>query len=158
MNINISKIKKLIEMLGETDITELEIKEGEETIRISRQSTVSPSCVSVFNPMLSNMPQAVLPDVENKAAASITHAEPLPHAGQQIKSPMVGTLYLSPSPGAKPFVEIGQKVHVGDTLCIIEAMKMFNQIEADVSGIVKAKLVENAQPVEFEQPLFIIET
>lgn len=138
---DIRKIKKLIEIIEESDIAELEISEGEESVRISRYS--SPPPVAAAPAPAVAAPTA--PAAEEKTA------------GHVVKSPMVGTFYRSSSPGAKPFVEIGQSVDVGDTLCIIEAMKILNQIEADKSGTVTQVLVEDAQPVEYNQPLFIIE-
>ncbi len=146
---DIRKIKKLIEIIEESDIAELEISEGEESVRISRYSSqVAPVAVAA-----APAPVAVAP-----AAVEIASAPEAPkHQGHELKSPMVGTFYRSSSPGAKPFVEEGQSVSVGDTLCIIEAMKILNQIEADKSGKITKILVENAQPVEYDQPLFIIE-
>ncbi len=154
MTMDIRKVKKLIELIDETGVAEIEIHEGEESVRISRYGSGAAA------------PQVVM------AAAAPTHAPAAPSHdaapnssdksdaipnGHTVNSPMVGTMYTSPSPGAPVFVDIGQHVEAGDTLCIIEAMKMFNQIEADKAGIVKARLVENGQPVEFNQPLFIIE-
>lgn len=144
---DIRKIKKLIDMLEETGIAELEVKEGEESIRICRY-TASPAPVAYA-------PQMATP------ATSIAAPQPAQEenviSGHVVKSPMVGTFYRSASPGTKVFVEVGQSVQVGDTLCIIEAMKILNQIEADKNGIVKQILVDNAEPVEYGQPLFIIE-
>jgi acetyl-CoA carboxylase biotin carboxyl carrier protein len=151
---DIRKVKKLIELLDESGVAEIEIKEGEESVRISRYSQSS-------QPMMA-APAAYAPPPA--AAAPITPVEtPATKAaaetieGHAIKSPMVGTFYRAASPGATPFVEVGQSVNAGDTLCIIEAMKLLNQIEADKSGKVKAILVENGQPVEYDQPLFIID-
>jgi len=146
---DIRKVKKLIELLEESGIAELEIHEGEESVRISRQSTIVQNVAAV--------PPATAPIAASVAAA--TPAEvPVPViSGHQIKSPMVGTYYSSASPTSEPFVSEGQKVNTGDTLCIIEAMKMMNQIEADKSGTVTAIVVENGSPVEFDQVLFIIE-
>jgi acetyl-CoA carboxylase biotin carboxyl carrier protein len=142
---DIRKIKKLIEILEESGIAEIEIKEGEEAIRISRSfSTVAPITYAP-SPVAQPAQAAVAPVIEE----AIT--------GHIVKSPMVGTFYRSASPGAKPFVEVGHSVKQGDTLCIIEAMKILNQIEADKSGIVTKILVENAEPVEYGQPLFVIE-
>lgn len=149
---DIRKVKKLIELLEESGIAELEIKEGEESVRISRQSTTVPA------PQVIAAPAAGVP-----AAAAHEHDEAPPEvednipAGHLVTSPMVGTFYSAPSPGAKEFVAVGDSVNVGDTLCIVEAMKILNQIEADKAGTIKAILVENAQPVEFGQPLFVIE-
>lgn len=144
---DIRKIKSLIEMLEGSSLTEIEIKEGEESIRISRFSTMSsPAMHAAPLPMM--MPATV------PAAAPATPAAPSGHA---VTSPMVGTFYRSPSPGANSFVEVGSQVNVGDTLCIIEAMKMMNEIESDKAGVVKAILKENGQPAEFGETLFIIE-
>ncbi|EHZ7350359.1 acetyl-CoA carboxylase biotin carboxyl carrier protein [Vibrio parahaemolyticus] len=145
---DIRKIKKLIELVEESGIAELEISEGEESVRISRHGTAAPAPVH-YAPAPVAAPVADAPAAEAPAAA-------VP-AGHQVLSPMVGTFYRSPSPDAKSFVEVGQKVNAGDTLCIVEAMKMMNQIEADKSGVVTAILVEDGQPVEFDQPLVVIE-
>lgn len=150
---DIRKIKRLIELLEESDLNEIEICEGEESVRISRGSTapqyaLPPGAAFQFQP-----PAREGSGAEPKGAA-LNAAEP---AGHTVRSPMVGTYYSAPSPGAKPFIEEGQAVQVGDTLCIIEAMKMLNQIEADKAGTVQTVLVENGQPVEFDQPLFVIE-
>ncbi len=146
---DIRKVKKLIELLEESGIAELEIHEGEESVRISRQSTVVQSVAAM--PAVSTAPVAL--------AGAISPVDtPAPVAsGHQIKSPMVGTYYASASPTSEPFVSEGQKVNVGDTLCIIEAMKMMNQIEADKSGTITAIMVDNGSPVEFDQVLFTIE-
>ncbi|MEQ1528859.1 MAG: acetyl-CoA carboxylase biotin carboxyl carrier protein [Methylococcales bacterium] len=135
---DIRKIKKLIEIIEESDIAELEIKEGEESIRINRYSSAAPAAVTY-------------------TSAPVAASAPAPTAGAPAAAPMVGSFYRSASPGSKSFVEVGQSVQVGDTLCIIEAMKILNQIEADKSGTVTKVLVENAEPVEYGQPLFIIE-
>ena len=142
---DIRKIKKLIEIIEESDIAEIEIKEGEEAIRISRYSA-APAQVAY----------APAPSVQAAAVVTATPAEEK-ITGHVVKSPMVGTFYRSATPGTKVFVEVGQAVLAGDTLCIIEAMKILNQIEADKSGIITQILVENAEPVEYGQPLFIIE-
>ncbi len=153
---DIRKIKKLIELLDESGVAEIEIKEGEESVRISRQQNVvvaTPQqmmAAPVAAPVAAPAPVAAAPAVEEATA------EP-EISGHQLTSPMVGTFYRSASPGAAVFTDIGQTVTEGDTLCIIEAMKILNQIEADKSGKIKAILVENGQPVEFGQPLFIIE-
>ncbi|MGY3928076.1 acetyl-CoA carboxylase biotin carboxyl carrier protein [Aeromonas simiae] len=151
---DIRKIKKLIELVEESGIAELEISEGEESVRISRnfagQVSAAPQMV---------MPQIAAPVAAAPAAAS-TAAAPAADAvpsGHLVRSPMVGTFYRSSSPESKSFVEVGQQVNVGDTLCIVEAMKMMNQIESDKSGVIKAILIENGQAVEFDEPLFIIE-
>jgi len=143
---DIRKVKKLIELLEESNIAELEIHEGEESVRISRYG--SGTAVAAPVPI---MAAAAAPA---PAEATSTEAE---ISGHQVKSPMVGSFYRAPSPGAAAFVEKGQNVKVGDTLCIIEAMKLLNQIEADKAGTIKAILVENGEPVEYGQTLFIIE-
>ncbi|MFW2372883.1 MAG: acetyl-CoA carboxylase biotin carboxyl carrier protein [Gammaproteobacteria bacterium] len=148
---DIRKIKKLIELLDESGVAEIEIKEGEESVRISRQMAAmqAPAPQMYAAPMLS-APAAVAPAV---AEAPVEEEV----SGHKINSPMVGTFYRSPSPGTPEFTSVGKHVSEGDTLCIIEAMKILNQIEADKSGVVKAVLVENGQPVEFGQTMFIIE-
>ena len=155
---DIRKIKKLIELVEESGISELEISEGEESVRISRAAPAASFPVMqqayaapVQQPALS---AAVAPAAEAAPAAAAAAAE---ISGHIVRSPMVGTFYRTPSPDAKAFIEVGQKVNVGDTLCIVEAMKMMNQIEADKSGTVKAILVESGQPVEFDEPLVVIE-
>lgn len=145
---DIRKVKKLIELIEESDIAEIEIHEGEESVRISRIGSIAPAVAMAAVPVAA--PAAAAP-----AATTEETVEEI--TGHQIKSPMVGTFYESSSPGAKPFVEVGQRVSNGDTLCIIEAMKILNQIESDKSGVVKKVLVENGQPVEYNEPLFIIE-
>jgi len=147
---DIRKVKKLIELLEESDIAEIEIHEGEESVRISRQSSL-PTALTA----LPAIPPPPAPPTVAPAAQSEPPSEEI--EGHVIKSPMVGTFYRSPSPGSKSFVEEGQQVAVGDTLCIIEAMKILNQIESDQAGTVKKILVENGQPVEYNQPLFIID-
>ncbi len=148
---DIRKIKKLIELIEESGVAEIEIKEGEESVRISR------AMANVAMPVAA--PVAAAPAPAPAAAAPVAEAEEagsnIP-AGHQITSPMVGTFYRAPSPGSKPFAEVGDRVNVGDTLCIIEAMKILNQIEADKAGEIKAILVENGEPVEYGQPLFVI--
>ncbi|HIF5692816.1 TPA: acetyl-CoA carboxylase biotin carboxyl carrier protein [Vibrio parahaemolyticus] len=152
---DIRKIKKLIELVEESGIAELEISEGEESVRISRHGTAAPAPVHyAAAPVAAPAPVAAAPVAEAPATEAPAAAVP---AGHQVLSPMVGTFYRSPSPDAKAFVEVGQKVNAGDTLCIVEAMKMMNQIEADKSGVVTAILVEDGQPVEFDQPLVVIE-
>jgi acetyl-CoA carboxylase biotin carboxyl carrier protein len=146
---DIRKVKKLIELLEASDIAEIEIHEGEESVRISRHGTL-PAPVAA--------PAAVAAAPATPAAAAPAAEEKDPELeGHIIHSPMVGTFYRASNPGAKPFVNEGQSVNAGDTLCIIEAMKILNQIESDKSGVVKRILVENGQPVEYNQPLFIIE-
>ncbi len=146
---DIRKIKKLIEMLEESNLGEIEIKEGEESIRISRAGSAAPVAQWM------NAPAPVAAPVA--AAAVAVPAAPSPPTGHMVTSPMVGTFYRSPSPSAASFVEIGSQVKVGDTLCIIEAMKILNTIESDKAGTVKAILKENGQPVEFGESLFVIE-
>lgn len=146
---DIRKIKKLIEILEESGIAEIEIKEGEEAIRISRSS-------SIAAPIMYAAPPQAAVQVNQPVSAVAPVAEEV-ITGHIVKSPMVGTFYRSASPGAKAFVEAGHTVKQGDTLCIIEAMKILNQIEADKSGTVTKILVENAEPVEYGQPLFVIE-
>lgn len=149
---DIRKVKKLIELLEESGIAEIEIHEGEESVRISRQSQVSP-VQTVYAPPA---PVAAAAPAQPTAPEAVPAEEPEVPTGHTVTAPIVGTLYRASSPGAKPFVEVGQSVSEGDTLCIIEAMKIMNQIEADKSGVIKAILVENGQPVEFDQPLFVI--
>ncbi|MDO9169755.1 MAG: acetyl-CoA carboxylase biotin carboxyl carrier protein [Methylobacter sp.] len=144
---DIRKIKKLIEIIEESGIAELEIKEGEESIRISRYSA-APATVAYASAPIAAAP-AIAVSAAGSAEENIT--------GHVVKSPMVGTFYSSASPGTKVFAEVGQSVQVGDTLCIIEAMKILNQIESDKTGTITKVLVENAEPVEYGQPLFIIE-
>ena len=148
---DIRKIKKLIELLEQSGIAELEIKEGEESVRISRQFTAAP--VAMAPAVAAPVAMAAAP-AEAALAQPATPEEP---DGHQVKSPMVGTYYASASPTAGPFVAVGKKVNIGDTLCIIEAMKMMNQIEADKAGTIKQIMLENGQPVEFDQVLFVIE-
>ena len=153
---DIRKIKKMIELLEESGIAELEIKEGEDSVRISRQMTTyaqpMPAAMPAAMPAMAAQPQTMAAPA---AAAPVEIAEP--ERGHQVKSPMVGTFYNKASPTSAPFVTPGQKVNAGDTLCIIEAMKMMNQIEADKSGKISAILVEDGSPVEFDQVLFVIE-
>ena len=150
---DIRKIKKLIEIIEESDIAELEIHEGDDSVRINRYAAAPP-------PVMTSV-AAVAPTVDATnalvAASPVVGEDADIGAGHVINSPMVGTFYLAPSPNSKNFVSVGQQVSVGDTLCIIEAMKILNQIESDQSGVVVKILVENAQPVEYNQPLFVIE-
>jgi acetyl-CoA carboxylase biotin carboxyl carrier protein len=154
---DLRKLKKLIDLVQESGIGELEITEGEEKVRISRDGTGHPVVMTASAPMTA-MPtaeaQATASAAQAAAAAPAAPAEP---TGHTLKSPMVGTFYRSPSPGAPSFVEVGQVVAKGQTLCIIEAMKLLNEIESDAAGALKAILVENGQPVEYGQPLFLIE-
>ncbi|HEC05567.1 MAG TPA: acetyl-CoA carboxylase biotin carboxyl carrier protein [Thiolapillus brandeum] len=147
---DIRKVKKLIELLEASDIAEIEIHEGEESVRISRHGTLPP-------PPVAAAPVAVAAAPASAPAAEAEEKQEPELEGHIIHSPMVGTFYRAPNPGAKPFVNEGQSVSAGDTLCIIEAMKILNQIESDKTGVVKRILVENGQPVEYNQPLFIIE-
>ncbi len=157
---DIRKIKSLIELLEKSDIGELEIKEGEESVRISRNSSaVAPPAAPAAAPVAAAPVTAAPPaptTVPTAAAEPAPAAEP-PTSAHTVKSPMVGTFYRSASPGASPFVELGQSVNVGDVLCIVEAMKMMNQIEADKAGTIKAILVEDGEPVEFDQPMIAID-
>ncbi|MDH5518698.1 MAG: acetyl-CoA carboxylase biotin carboxyl carrier protein [Gammaproteobacteria bacterium] len=146
---DIRKIKKLIELLDESGVAEIEIKEGEESVRISRQQNVIAAA-----PVAAPAPVAAAPVAAEAPAAPAENALP---SGHKVESPMVGSFYRSSAPGSAPFTDVGQTVNVGDTLCIIEAMKILNPIEADKAGTVKAILVENGQPVEFGEALFIIE-
>ena len=151
---DIRKVKKLIELLEESNIDEIEIKEGEESVRISRNSAQFAAAAAAA----AAAPPAYAPPPP-VAAAPAPVAEPAPApvaAGHVVSSPMVGTFYRSPSPTSPPFVEVGQTVKIGDVVCIVEAMKMMNQIEADKAGTIEAILVENGEPVEFDQPLFSI--
>jgi len=148
---DIRKIKKLIELVEESGINELEISEGEESVRISRGAAV------VAAPMMQAAPVAAAPVQAAPAAAPVAEAAASVISGHLVRSPMVGTFYASASPDAPAFVEVGQHVNAGDTLCIVEAMKMMNQIEADKSGVIKEILAVNEDAIEFDQPLFIIE-
>ena len=147
---DLRKLKKLIDLVEESGITELEVTEGEEKVRIVKHSNSAPQQTYM-------MPQAapVAPPAISAPAVSIETKSDLPE-GQVVKSPMVGTFYRSASPGSDPFVEIGSAVKTGDTLCIVEAMKLLNEIESDCAGTIKAILIENGQPVEYGEPLFII--
>lgn len=148
---DLRKLKKLIDLVQESGIAELEITEGEEKVKIVKGGVVSVSGAAA--------PAAASGPAPSPAAPAAPAAAAEPPAGQEghvVKAPMVGTFYRSPSPDAKPFVEVGQTIKEGDTICIIEAMKLMNEIEADASGVVKAVLVENGQPVEYGQPLFML--
>jgi acetyl-CoA carboxylase biotin carboxyl carrier protein len=149
---DLRKLKKLIDLVQESGIGEIEITEGEEKVRICRQAPGAPP-IMMAGPGMQSMQYAPAP----AAPAAVAPPAPPEPKGHQLKSPMVGTFYRAPSPGAPPFVEIGQSVTKGQTLCIIEAMKLLNEIESDATGTVKAILVENGQPVEYGQPLFTIE-
>lgn len=152
---DIRKIKKLIELLEEANITEIEIKEGEESVRLSRAGShvqVIEAPRVMAQPMMAATP-APMPAAEPPVVAPAPVAE---YQGHVVRSPMVGTMYTSPSPEASAFVKVGQRVAVGDTLCIVEAMKMFNEIEADRSGTIMQIMVNNGEPVEYDQALFVI--
>lgn len=150
---DLRKLKKLIDLVEESGIAELELTEGEEKVRISRHPAGQPQFVPYMQqpmmPMAAPASAAIAPVADNPAPAPAIE-------GHVVKSPMVGTFYRAPSPDAKAFVDVGSSVSAGDTLCIIEAMKLLNEIEADHSGVIKAILVENGQPVEYGEPLFII--
>lgn len=152
---DIRKVKKLIELLEASSVDEIEIKEGEESVRISRNTAAPVMAAAPAMIPAPAMPQAPAPAT---AAAPVPAPEPAAASGAEnaLRSPMVGTFYRSPSPDASPFVEVGQSVRAGDVLCIVEAMKMMNQIEADRAGTVTAIHVENGEPVEFDQPLITI--
>jgi len=155
---DIRKIKKLIDLIEASGVEEIEITEGEESVRISRRSSIVPQVVAAPQPVAAAIPAptAPAPAPEQPGPVSSAPAEPAVPAGHSVKSPMVGTFYRSPAPGAAVFVEVGQTVNAGDTICIIEAMKMMNQIEADKSGKIEAILIEDGEPVEFDQPLIVI--
>ncbi len=143
---DIRKVKKLIELLEESDVGEIEIKEGEESVRVTK--SVGDGTSHQISPANANSGV--------KQAGEVSAPSPVENSGVTVKSPMVGTFYSAPSPEALPFVQVGQRVSTGDTLCIIEAMKIMNPIEAELEGVVTAILVENGLPVEFDQPLFLI--
>ncbi len=149
---DLRKIKKLIELVEESGIAELEIQEGEESVRISRAGT------AVAAPTQITLPQAAAPVAAAPQTEAVSAAPAAPEvSGHAVKSPMVGTFYSASAPGVKDFVEVGQQVNVGDVLCIVEAMKMMNQIESDKAGVIKQILHTNGDPVEFDEPLFVIE-
>ncbi|KTF10863.1 acetyl-CoA carboxylase biotin carboxyl carrier protein [Pseudoalteromonas sp. 10-33] len=152
---DIRKIKKLIELVEESGIAELEITEGEESVRINRNNMSAGPAYPQFAPQ--QYAPAPAQQAPAPAAPVAVEAAPAAPTGHQVKSPMVGSFYSASSPEAPAYVEVGSKVNVGDTLCIIEAMKMMNQIEADKAGTVRAILAENGEPIEFDQPLFIID-
>jgi acetyl-CoA carboxylase biotin carboxyl carrier protein len=150
------KIRKLIELIQETGVAEIEIREGEESVRISRVIANQTPMYASPAPMQHYAPPAG--NHENYAPAAVpAPAAPAAPAKHTVKAPMVGTVYFAASPGAKSFIEVGQQVKAGDTLCLIEAMKMFNQIEADKTGVISAILVGNGSPVEFDEPLVVID-
>jgi len=151
---DLRKLKKLIDLVQESGIGEIEITEGEEKVRITRQSASPPMLMA--SPQMQPMGMQGMAPAAPAPAPAVPAPPPEPK-GHALKSPMVGTFYRAPSPGAPSFVEVGQTVSKGQTLCIIEAMKLLNEIESDIAGTVKAILVENGQPVEYGQPLFLIE-
>ena len=154
---DLRKLKKLIDLVQESGIAELEITEGEEKVKIVKGGGVSVTpAAGMAAPVAVQPVEAAASSAAASAAAAQADAAPPAQEGHVVKAPMVGTFYRSPSPDAKVFVEVGQAVKEGDTICIIEAMKLMNEIEADASGTVKAILVENGQPVEYGQPLFIL--
>jgi acetyl-CoA carboxylase biotin carboxyl carrier protein len=150
---DLRKLKTLIELVESSGIAELEISEGEERVRITRTAA---SVQQTYAPAPQPVQPAIAAAAPQTSAPAAEPAKPVVAEGHVVKSPMVGTFYRSASPGSKAFVDVGQSVNSGDTLCIIEAMKLLNEIEADQSGVIKAILVENGQPVEFGQPLFVI--
>ncbi|GGC82346.1 acetyl-CoA carboxylase biotin carboxyl carrier protein [Undibacterium terreum] len=150
---DLRKLKTLIDLVAESDIAELEVTEGEGKVRIVKTSAIPQNQVVMMQPQ--GMQQA-MPAAAPVAAAPVAPAAPAAPEGHIVKSPMVGTFYRSSAPGASPFVEVGSSVKSGDTLCIIEAMKLLNEIDSDTTGVVKQILVENGQPVEYGQPLFVI--
>ncbi|HRD66995.1 MAG TPA: acetyl-CoA carboxylase biotin carboxyl carrier protein [Candidatus Competibacter sp.] len=159
---DIRKIKKLIELLDTSGIAEIEIKEGEDSVRISRHPHGGSPAIALPQTLWAAPPCAPSPGMPAhspmpSAPSAAPAAEPEAIKGHTLRAPMVGTFYRSASPGSKPFVEIGQQINVGDPVCIIEAMKMFNQIDADRAGTITRILVENGQPVEYDQPLLVIE-
>ena len=155
---DIRKVKKLIEMLESSGIHEIEITEGEESVRIARQaSPPQPTHIEALVPAIKREPQSGASTTEATALKNQVASTADDHDGHLVTAPMVGTFYTAPTPDASPFAAVGSHVGVGQTLCIIEAMKMMNQIESDVSGTVKEILVANGEPVEFGQPLFVIE-
>lgn len=155
---DIRKIRKLIELIEETGVAEIEVQDENQRVRIVGRGGQQPTFVQAAQQVVPAAPQHTVVEVA-KPSQPQTAQPAVPDApkGHQIRSPMVGTFYSAPSPGAKPFVTVGQTIKVGDPICIIEAMKMFNEIEADKAGTVTAILVENGQPVEFDQPLVVIE-
>lgn len=162
---DLAKVRALIKMLDGTDVAEIEITEGEGKVRIARQTNhtpiataSSPAPIVYHTPAAAPAPTAPISTLADHSAAPVKeHKAEETIKGHAMKSPMVGTVYLSSSPDAEPFVRVGQRVEAGDIVCIVEAMKMFNQIEADVAGTISGRLVENGQPVEYGQTLFIIE-
>jgi acetyl-CoA carboxylase biotin carboxyl carrier protein len=154
---DIRKVKKLIELLDESGIAEIEITEGEESVRISRYSQNAPAVMAAPMPMAAPAAAVAPAPAAGAAAAPAAVAAEPEETGFQVEAPMVGTFYGSSSPGSAPYVQVGDRVNEGDTLCIIEAMKMMNQIEADVSGVIKSIRLQNGEPVEYGQILFVID-
>jgi acetyl-CoA carboxylase biotin carboxyl carrier protein len=156
--VDIRKVRALIELVQESGVAELEIKEGEEAVRISRfpQGGISLAGQLPQMPMMSMMPATGNQTATDPGKPEPAAPAPAKPTGHIVRSPMVGTFYRAPSPDAKPFVEVGQRIQADQTVCIIEAMKMLNQIEAETAGVVTEILVENGQPVEYDQPLFVI--
>ena len=155
---DIRKVKKLIELLDESGIAEIEITEGEESVRISRYAKDAPPVIAAPAPVAAAVAAPAAPPPV--AAAPVADAAPVPEPeddGFLVTAPMVGTYYAASSPGSAPFVQVGDRINEGDTLCIIEAMKMMNQIEADVSGVIKSIRVQNGEPIEYGQTLFVID-
>ncbi len=161
LTMDMRKIKKLIELIQSTGVAEIEIREGEESVRITREQKSTPIMMApqAFMPVAPAQAQPTAPDIAKADTSSTKPSEATAIGADKhvVKAPMVGTVYLSANPGSKQFVEIGQTVKAGEVICLIEAMKMFNQIEADKAGVVTARLVDNGTPVEFNQPLFVIE-
>ena len=155
---DIRKVKKLIEMLEESQLNEIEIKEGEESVKLVKATTVPIQEQIVTSNIAATASQpTAMNEVTSVESDTKESTEPETISGKTIDSPMVGTFYAAPNPGAKDFVSVGDKISEGDVLCIIEAMKMMNEVKADSSGTIKQVLIENAEPVEFGQPLFVIE-
>jgi len=154
---DIRKVKKLIEMLEESQLNEIEIKEGEESVKLVKAISVPVKEQIVTSNTVAPAPQPGVMNDNVSKDSDISQSAEETITGQTIDSPMVGTFYAAPNPGAKDFVSVGDKISEGDVLCIIEAMKMMNEVKADSSGTIKQVLIENAEPVEFGQPLFVIE-
>lgn len=155
---DLRKLKTLIDLVADSDIAELEVTEGDSKVRIAKTSSVQGQPIMVQPPQVIAQPAAAVPQVNVATQVIAADAAPVPAEpeGNVVKSPMVGTFYSAPAPGNPPYVEVGSTVKQGDTLCIIEAMKLLNEIEAETSGVIKQILVENGEPVEFGQPLFVI--
>jgi acetyl-CoA carboxylase biotin carboxyl carrier protein len=154
---DIRKVKKLIELLDDSGIAEIEITEGEDSVRISRYAAIAPVAAAAAAAPVAAAPAPAAPPSAAATDAAAAPAEVAEEDGFEVKAPMVGTYYAASSPGAAPFVQVGDRVNEGDTLCIIEAMKMMNQIEADVAGVIKSIRLQNGEPVEFGQVMFVID-